>query len=216
MADKVYAILLAAGLSQRFGKENKLLMPFHGKALAQYTIDLIRNLSAEFFDGIFLVYSDNKVAALADSIGEAGNIIPSPHRPITLIYNKAPEKGQGESVRLGVEAAHACEDDFLFFFPCDQPFLDADTVRRIFAARRKGCIVEPYCVSTCDNLGNQDKSGACPCLFSGVFRDELLFLPQGEAPRVIKVRHNEAVIRVEVSNPLVLSDIDFREIPEGT
>jgi len=209
---KIHAILLAAGLSKRFGNENKLLILFRGKALAQHTIDLVCSMGTDVFDNIIFVYSDNKVAALADSISMAGNAVSVQPQPLTLIHNTAPEKGQGESVRLGVEAAHAGEDDFLFFFPCDQPFLDADTVRRIFAARRKGCIVEPCCDTMRSSLA---KSGASPCLFSGVFRDELLSLQEGEAPRVIKARHSEALIRVEVSDPLILADIDYREMLES-
>ena len=195
MTGRVYAILLAAGFSSRFGSGNKLLAPFRGKPLAQHTIDLICGPCRELFAGIFAVYSDEQVAALIKV------------SDIVLINNNAPEKGQGESVSLGVQAAQAAADDFLFFFPCDQPFLDADTVRQIYAARRTGCIVEPCCETA--RYGNR---GGSPCLFSGVFRQELMSLREGEAPRIIKARHSQAVIRVTVSDPLVLADIDDREM----
>ena len=232
MESRVFAILLAAGLSKRFGHENKLLVPFRGKALAQHTIDLVCSLK-EFFDGIFLVYSDERVAALVNMAADTNaGLSVSAELRITFIHNKMPEKGQQESVRLGTQAAQANENDFLMFFPCDQPFLDADTVRKIIAVRRKGVIVEPcvgfgvqgfgfgVCSSNVKRVtsernyitkNNQNICGSSPSLFSGVFLNELLSLREGEAPRVIKARHSEAVIQVTVTDPLILTDIDDRE-----
>ena len=207
MAENIYAILLAAGMSARFGSDNKLLASFRGKPLAQHTIDLVCGPCRELFDKIFLIYSDERVAALAKAPGAV------------FIRNPAPEKGQGESVRLGTEAALATDNDFLFFFPCDQPFLDVDTVRRICASRRKGCIVEPYCAnvpgSSAPPGGSLGLPGGSPSLFSGVYRGELSSLSEGEAPRVIKARHAENLIRVTVADPLILTDIDTREMLES-
>jgi molybdenum cofactor cytidylyltransferase len=194
MVGKIYTILLAAGLSERFGGENKLLAPFRGRPLARWTVDLVQGIDC-CFERIFFVYSDEKVAALAKNA------------PITLIRNSAPRNGQGESVRLGAEAAPACDDDYLFFFPCDQPFLDADTVRLLLAVRRPGCIVEP-----CYKTPGGAATGGSPSLFSGVYRGELMSLKEGEAPRAIKARHSHALIRVTVSNPLTLADIDDRAL----
>ena len=230
MAEKVYAIILAAGFSSRFGSENKLLVPFRGKPLALHTIDLICGIGSELFDGIFVVYSDERVAALANNIthkdlpqgrGDAEGLekkCSESHLSsgIVLIHNTAPEKGQGESVRQGVEAAQANDNDFFLFLPCDQPFLDAATVRQILAARRKGCIVEPYCETVLETVtgleGSLGYQGGSPCLFSGIFRHELMSLQEGEAPRAIKARQSKSIIRVMVSNPLTLADIDDREM----
>jgi molybdenum cofactor cytidylyltransferase len=208
---RVFAILLAAGFSSRFGGENKLLAPFRGKPLARHILDLVYSLGGNSFSGIFFIYSDERVAALAKDISD--NAALTQALPITLIHNTAPEKGQRESVRLGVQAAKADENDYFFFFPCDQPLLDADTLRLILAARKKGRIVEPRCQG--DSLDRSGGSLVCqggsPGLFSAVFRDELLSLQEGEAPRVIKARHPQAVFPVTVSNQLVLADIDDRE-----
>jgi CTP:molybdopterin cytidylyltransferase MocA len=218
---RVFAILLAAGFSSRFGDENKLLVPFRGKPLARHTMDLVCGLGGNCFDGIFFIYSDERAAALTKNMPDAFA------QRITLIYNAAPERGQRESVRLGVLAAKACENDYFFFFPCDQPLLDEDTLRRILAVRKKGRIVEPRCLSTRNNLdirhgrengesqlaaaSGEMRSAKSPSLFSAVFLDELLSLREGEAPRVIKARRPQAVFPVMVSNPLVLADIDDRE-----
>ncbi|MDR1251729.1 MAG: nucleotidyltransferase family protein [Treponema sp.] len=186
-ADRIFAILMAAGFSKRFGDENKLLAPFRNKPLARHTLDLACGFGC--FSGVFFIAADERVAALACGL------------PVTLIRNAAPQKGQRESVRLGVEAAGAVPSGkpvYYLFFSCDQPLLDSGTVRRILKARRPGRIVEPRF---------QDKPGN-PCLFADAFRDELAALKPGENPRAIKARHPGAVIAVTVSNPFALIDID--------
>jgi molybdenum cofactor cytidylyltransferase len=178
------AIIMASGFSKRFGKRDKLLTSFKGKPLAKYTIELVNEI--EFQSGIFFITACDDVAVLASDL-----------KKIKVIKNITPEKGRRESVRLGLEAANA-NTPYYLFFTCDQPFLDTDTVQQIIKARRHGCIVEPH---------YQGRQGN-PCLFSSVFREELLSLKQGETPRLIKERHLEAIINVEISNPLALEDID--------
>jgi molybdenum cofactor cytidylyltransferase len=183
---------MAAGFSKRFGKQNKLLAPFRGKPLARHTLDLTCAIGS--FEEIFFVYADEDVAALAAGL------------PVTLVFNPDPEKGQGESARLGVAAAAAsttkasddAEAEYYLFLTCDQPLLDADTVRLLLEAARPGCIVEPG-------------SHHSPSLFSAVFRNDLLALKPGELPRLIKSRHPHSVITVETINPLLLADVDTQE-----
>ena len=182
---------MASGYSERFGRQNKLLLPFRGKPLARYTLELAAAM--DFSGGVYYIAASDKVAALA-----AG--IPG----INVIKNTAPEKGLRESVRLGIEACGlaACPAaDYFIFFPCDMPFLDTFTVQRILDEREPGCIVEPRFR---EEPGN-------PGLFSAVFRDELLSLKEGETPRLIKTRHPEALRVIEITNPQILRDIDDDE-----
>ena len=176
---------MASGFSKRFGGRNKLLVPFRGKPLARYTLELAAGMG--FLSGIFFVAADDDVAALAADL-----------KTVTVIKNSSPEKDMRESVRLGLLASDA---DYYLFFPCDQPFLDAATVQRILDAREPGCIVEPRYMGRPGN----------PCLFHADFRGELLSLKNGETPRLVKERHKGALRGVEVSNPLVLEDIDDEE-----
>ena len=196
MTDAVYAILLAAGFSRRFAGMNKLLAPFRGKPLARHTLDLVCAMNR--FERIFFVYADEEVAALAHDALTAG-------LPVIPVKNSSPEKGQGESARLGLASAAAfadtntetagCDAVYYLFLPCDQPLLDAATLRLLLDAARPGCIVEPLYHHS-------------PSLFSAAFRDELLALKPGEYPRLLKSRHPDAVIQVEVPNPAALEDID--------
>jgi molybdenum cofactor cytidylyltransferase len=176
---------MASGFSNRFGGRNKLLVPFKGKPLARHTLDLVCGIG--FAGGIFFVAASDDVAALASDL-----------KSIEIVKNLSPEKGLRESIRLGLEAANA---DYYLFFPCDQPFLDAATVNLVLDARMPACIIEPRYKGRPGN----------PCLFSSVFREELLYLKNGETPRVVKERHSKALRGVEVSNPLALEDIDDEE-----
>ena len=182
------AILLASGFSKRFGRQDKLLFPFKGKPLARYTLELAAGIC--FSGGLFFVAASDEVAALAADL-----------HSVTVLRNNAPEKGLRESVRLGVEAVQA---EYYIFFPCDQPFLDAETIRLILEARQPGRIVEPRYRGRPGN----------PCLFSDVFREELLTLKDGETPRVLKTRHPEAIVGVEINNALALEDVDDEEVME--
>jgi molybdenum cofactor cytidylyltransferase len=187
---KVSAILMGSGFSRRYGGGNKLLVPFRGKALARYALDLVCGMNASlhgrspFFNGIFFIVADDRVAAVADGL------------PVTVIRNYAPEKGSRESARLGVAAA--ADSDYYIFFHCDQPLLDVETVLLIIDARRPGMIVEPCCMG---------RAGS-PSLFSSVFRDMLLTLGEGENPKTIKTRYPDSLVKVEIADSLALMDID--------
>ena len=204
----VAAILMASGVSERFGERDKLLVPFRGKPLARYTLELAAALDLPeenpgptgqgfygswsrrgFGGGIFFVVSSNDVASLAVDLNG-----------VTVIKNTAPEKGLRESVRMGMEVAGPGAEYYLFF-PCDMPILDAATVRRVLAVREPGCIVEPRYRNRPGN----------PCLFSAAFREELLSLKEDETPRLIKARYPEALKVVDVSDALILEDVDDEE-----
>jgi molybdenum cofactor cytidylyltransferase len=196
----VAAVLMASGFSRRFKGADKLLVPFRGKPLARHTLELAAGMSSSFKGGIFFIAAAAETAALAK--GLAG---------VQVIRNAASDKGQRESIRLGVEAAESPKRSFAgqpsvpgyyFFFPCDQPFLDAETLSRILEARRPGHIVQPF---------YRGVKGS-PVLFSRDFREELLTLAPGEHGRDIITRHPDCLVRADLRDrgeePSPLSDID--------
>ena len=192
--DSVAAILMASGFSRRFRGRNKLLEPFRGKPLARYTLELVAGLAASFAGGIFFVVSGKETAALAEGLAGPG-----------VILNEAPERGQRESIRLGLEAAGSLAAYYMFF-PCDQPFLDAATVGLILGARQRGRIVQPCC------RGGRGS----PVLFCRSFRDELLNLAHGEHGRDIILKHPDCLITIDLPSnpgaPSPLMDIDDPEV----
>jgi molybdenum cofactor cytidylyltransferase len=184
---------MASGFSRRFGERNKLFESFRGKPLARHTLELAAGLASSFAGGIFFVVPDEATASLAD--GLAGPVV---------VRNQAPERGQRESIRLGLEAAGS-STAYYMFFPCDQPFLDAGAVGLILGARRRGRIVQPRC------LGERGS----PVLFCRNFRDELLNLGPGEHGRDILWRHPDCLITIDLpcrpGAPTPLMDIDDPE-----
>jgi molybdenum cofactor cytidylyltransferase len=187
MPDRIYVILMASGFSRRFGGENKLLVPFRGKALARHTLDLACGLAAGrdscHIERIFFITADDAVAALARDL------------PVIVVRNTRPELGQRESIRLGVKAARSAEAEaapffpgYYLFCPCDQPFLDDAALRRILGARKPGHIVQPVCRGEPGN----------PALFSDAFGEDLLHLGPGERGRDIIKRYPEKVIRADI------------------
>jgi CTP:molybdopterin cytidylyltransferase MocA len=183
---KIAAILLAAGLSRRFGPEDKLLYAFNGKALAWYTLDLVRRMGC--FSPIVYVTARPEIAALAMETGSSVDI--------RIVHNNHPEYGLGESVRLGVAAAG--EADYYAFFPCDMPRLDAATVKTLLSRAAPGKIVRPV---------HRGRPGN-PCIFAADFREALVSLSAGEQPRDIQKRRPECIVSVEIANGAALADID--------
>jgi molybdenum cofactor cytidylyltransferase len=181
IGDNIDAVLMACGFSRRFGSADKLLALFRGKPLARYTLELVSSLSC--FNRIFFVAASDPVIALADGL------------PVTVIKNENPHRGQRESIRLGVENSSS---DYYLFFPCDQPLLDGDTVMKLLASRKAGCI------SQCVFQGSPGN----PVLFSNAFRDDLLNLSHGERGRDIKHRYPDALVSVDVPREAALLDVD--------
>lgn len=177
----VDAILMASGFSRRFGEPDKLLYPFRGKPLAAHALELVCAMPE--FVRILFVCASPEVTALAEGL------------PVRVIHNANPGRGQCESIRLGVEVS--CAEHYLFV-PCDQPLLDAETVRAVLARRAQGRIVVPA----------YDGKPGTPALFSAAFRAELLALADGENARSIKRAHPQAVLEVPLPSPLPLRDID--------
>lgn len=184
MTDSVDVVLLASGFSRRFGGRNKLLQMFRGKTLLGRALELACSLSLN--GKIILTYAEAET-------GEAGRGF-----PVLAVRNERPERGICESVRLGVAASSAAH---YLFMPCDQPLLDAATVDAVVSRRAPGRIVVP---THAGSPGN-------PVLFSAVFRGELLTLPDGDSPRLLKKRHAGSVVSVNIDSPLPLRDIDTEE-----
>lgn len=184
MLKRVDAILMASGYSRRFLAGDKLLQPFRGQPLAIHTLRLATAMEA--FRRVLLVCADDMVAQLASAFA------------VEVIRNAHPERGQRESIRLGVAASDA---DGYLFFPCDQPLLDAATVQRVLQAGAEGGIAIPTWQGT---------PGA-PALFSSAFREDLLHLRAGEGGKTVQTEHPGAVRMVPIENPWALMDVDTRE-----
>ncbi|MFV0401788.1 MAG: NTP transferase domain-containing protein [Oscillospiraceae bacterium] len=181
---QIDAILLAAGLSRRYGRENKLLLPFRGVPLVERALSLAVGLGS--FARILIVCSDPEVMEIARRY------------PLEIIVNEHPEDGISESIRLGVSSSSG---EYYLFLPCDQPLLDGQTVSNVLEAASPSRIVCPVW------------SGArgSPVLFSAEYRRQLLSLPKGRGGKVIMEKYPECVNEVEASCREALMDIDTED-----
>lgn len=134
----VAGVLLAAGTSSRYGDRNKLLEPVEdGQAVgavgdrdSERGVPMVRRSAATLLEAglnpvhVVVGYDADRVRdALADL-------------DVSFVENPAFERGQGSSVRAGVESLP--DVDAAVFALGDMPFVDAASVRKLVAAYEAG------------------------------------------------------------------------------
>ena len=166
------AVLLAAGLSRRYGS-NKLLAQVEGRPLYRRAFDA---LPAELFTPAVVVSGYNEILKVAAK----SRYIP--------LENSIPEAGQSLSVRLGLEAVAGVADAVLFAV-CDQPWLTRGSVERLIAAWR----AHPGAICA---LGCGGERGN-PVIFPRRYFPELARLSGDVGGGAVIRAHPEALLLVE-------------------
>ena len=87
---KLCVVLLAAGKSRRFGRENKLLALYHGRPMIVHALETLGCLPCA---RRMAVVSDERVDALAKEAG------------FQTVLNSEVEQGMSHSIHLGVKNA---------------------------------------------------------------------------------------------------------------
>lgn len=165
----VQLILLAAGLSRRFG-ENKLLVPWQGQPLYQHSLTALWELTRRRADCRLLVVTRwPPVARQARGLG------------LRVCWNDHSEEGISSSLRLGLEAAP--EADYYLCSVADQPQLTAALLDEFLAGflasgQPLGCV-------------RHDGVPGNPAVFHRRFRPELLALTGDTGGRQVLRRHAE-------------------------
>lgn len=114
---KTAALVLASGLSKRFGSEDKLLADLKGQALLAYSLDTARETG---FDGLFVICPDpDPRADIARSFG------------FDVIPNPSPEAGQGATIALGAKHCLSAGFDAVCILLGDMPFVTSDYIREL-------------------------------------------------------------------------------------
>jgi len=182
------AILFAAGLSERMGKD-KLMLDFDGKPILQHSVDLLHEIPV--FQRI-LITTEVRLKQI--------NI----QNNIQVIINHQPAKGKSESIRLGVEAANGTH---FLFLQADQPKLKRSDIVSLLdaAAINKDKIIYPI-------VNNEPCS---PTIFPVKFRSELLSLSGDTGGSVIREANKEYCFGAEMINPANFSDINTIEDYSG-
>jgi molybdenum cofactor cytidylyltransferase len=137
---KKLMVLLAAGLSRRFGEENKLLYPLEGKPLYRHVLDKLVELQDE--ETVLLVMTNT--AEIQSDCDKRG-----------IPWRDSPHAAQGVSntIRRAVEQAEEMQAQACIFFVADQPWLRLETIQGFlsFCQRKEASLA---CVTAEDHRGN--------------------------------------------------------------
>lgn len=179
---RISAVLLAAGLSRRYGT-NKLLARAEGLPLYRRAFFA---LPPSLFAQAAVVSCYDEILAAA---GEAGYL---------PVRNPDPGAGQSSSLRLGLAALDA--PDAVLFSVCDQPKLTQESVTGLIAAHR----ASPEHITALSWKGRRGN----PVIFPAHWFPALMALTGDVGGGAVLRVHPEAVRLWEVGSPEELDDWD--------
>lgn len=181
------AVILASGSSKRMGEENKLLLKYKGKTMIERAV--ITVLKANCFKNILVIIKDKEVEDILAKYN------------VTTVFNPRYNEGKSEAIKLSLKILG--ESEGTMFFVSDQPFLDSDSILRIWGEfiQNKDSVVVPYVNKA---IGN-------PVVFPKRLYGELAKL-EGEqgGMKILKGNLND-VKRTNINNYKMFFDIDTKE-----
>ncbi len=183
----VWAIVLAAGMSQRMHTQ-KLLLPWEGKTIIAGVVENI------FRSGITWV-----MVVLGSDSTEVSTALSS--YPVSFCFNDKFTEGMHTSVMCGFSALPASADAALLFLG-DQPFIPWDVPRKvigIWQETRKGIIIPVW----------EGKRGH-PSLFDMKYREEISRLDPEAGLRSLALKFSGDVAELEINSPNITRDIDTK------
>lgn len=193
MFSQFHCILLAAGLSRRMGKVNKLLLPIKGKPILR---DRVEMLLASQLSSVSVVLGHE-----AEQTAKVLEVL-----PVDLLFNPDYELGRMSSVHYGLLHAPSSVDAFLLCL-ADQPLLQAEDVDFLldaFAQAKPDSILIPEFAG---QRGN-------PVVISSQHREAILEYRELGGCRGFIDAHPQYVKRVAMPNGHVLHDVDTPEMYE--
>lgn len=177
-------LVMAAGNAARFGA-NKLTADFRGRPLITHALGAIPRGE---FSRVLIVTQYDEVAALARGAG------------FEVLMNPHPERGQSESIRLGIAMLGDC--DGVCCMVADQPLLRRESISRALALFR----TQP------DKLVALAHDGARgnPCIFPARLFPELAALSGDVGGSAVIWRHARELLLCEVGKEELI-DVDTLE-----
>ncbi|MEB3180115.1 MAG: nucleotidyltransferase family protein [Nostocaceae cyanobacterium] len=173
---RVGIIILAAGASTRMGKPKQLLL-YQGRSFLQHTIETALNSQCR----PILVILGANAAKINPKISNF---------TVQIVENQQWSEGMSASIRVGMEALIAVQKNItaVVITLCDQPFLSAAIIKKIFdvyLATDKPIVACQYA----DTLG-------VPALFSRAIFSELMNLQAGMGAKYIINKYHHDVLSV--------------------
>jgi molybdenum cofactor cytidylyltransferase len=183
------AVIVAAGSSSRLGQPKQLLR-FKGESLVHHIVVAARQAGCS---PVIVVIGSNSEKVTGEL--RSTNAV--------IVENENWQCGIGSSIRAGVRRLvdHAPELDAIVLLVCDQPGVNADTIRNLINLRettKKSIVASRYA----ETLG-------VPALFDRSLFDELLSLGNEAGAKSIILRNRECV--AQLAFPEGAIDIDTWE-----
>jgi len=179
---KIGCVVMAAGLSSRFGR-NKLLAEWDGRSLINRALDAVPP------DSLYRTVVVTRFPE-AQALAEARNF--------ETVWNDNPEDGISRSLQLGL--GRLSDADAVMFMVCDQPLLTLTSVKRLVDFYREHP-VNIVRMAYGEERGN-------PCVFPSAFFPELDALRGDTGGGAVIRRHEASVLHVEAADASELRDVD--------
>jgi 4-nitrophenyl phosphatase len=189
---RIGAVILAAGASTRFGQPKQLL-DWDGVPLLVHVVDVV--VAAGLGPAIVVLGClAESVRAALDAGADKGGWV-----SVQTAMNWRWKEGMSTSVQVGL-AALPPETEGAVFLQCDQPLVTPDLLRSLVTRFEEtgATIVHPT------HAGRR----GTPVLFGRCLFAELATVTGDEGGRSLITRHAQDVATVQVTDPIVLADID--------
>lgn len=182
----VHGVVLAAGMSDRYGDRNKLLESFEGKPLVRHAASTV---TSSLVTGVTVVvgHEAERVAAVVDELD------------VELRHNPDYEAGQSTSIAAGIAAAREHDADAVLVALGDMPRVAVETVDTLVRTYDAG-VADAVAAAYRAERGN-------PVLFDRTYFDDLAAVDGDVGGRAILLDDSDAVA-VETGDPGVRYDID--------
>ena len=195
----VSAVVLAAGMSTRMGR-NKLLLTYRDKPLVVHAVD---TLLASKVEEIVVVLGHEFEKVWDRLKGNPSQVDDGAQKcRVLLVRNPNYREGLSTSVRTGVQAVSP-DAQAIMIYLADQPLLEAADVDRIIAAftaakTENKTIVVPFFKG---ERGN-------PVILDASLRDSILGIVGDVGCKGVIKRYPEKVYAIEMDNDHVVRDVD--------
>ncbi len=121
----ILSAILAAGQSKRFGSQ-KLIYPYKGKPLLQWTVDTVSNLETR---GVIVISGNEDFSSIN-------------FRNLKVLINKKAELGLSESIKMAL--IEAKDEDGILIFLGDMPEISLNLAKKVFEMADEKIVFPTY------------------------------------------------------------------------